>query len=49
MCSLQEVAFNSDVSGFSDLEGWVRGEVEEIVGKEVYGWGVFMKLVPLYF
>ena len=49
MCSLQEVAFNSDVSGFSVLESGVSGEVEEMIENKACGLSVFMRPMPMYF
>lgn len=49
MHALCRVPFHSDVSRFSVLEGWVRGEVEEMMGKKACGSGVFMRSVPVYF
>ena len=36
-------------AGFSATEGWVSGEVEEILGKEACGLDVFTRLVLVSF
>lgn len=49
VCSLREVAFSSNANQIFCHWRLGVGVVEEIMGKEACGLGVFMRLMPVYF